>query len=149
MRRCPFCDAVAGKSSTPELWRNDQVCCILDLNPINPGHALVISAVHEPSFTALPDAALAAMMSAGRMIATALKASELPCDGIDLILTDGKAAGQSVPHCHLHVIPRVEGDGFRFSHGRHSAHTNLDEAAGRIRAAMDRLPMDESASGGG
>jgi histidine triad (HIT) family protein len=137
MKSCPFCNAVAGTGTTPVIYRDPALICILDLNPINPGHILVIPAGHVPSFTDLPDETLNQMMATAKRMAKALRASSLPCDGIDLILTDGRAAGQTVPHCHLHVVPRVEGDGFRFSHGSPPKAMKLEDAAAAIQASLE------------
>ena len=73
------------------------------------------------------------MFALGRRVAASLRASGLPCEGINFFLADGVAAGQTVLHSHLHVIPRVRGDGLGFRHG-----------LGRGR--MSRLELDELAS---
>jgi len=153
MKACPFCAAFKGEGRTPVIYKDTQFICVLDLNPINPGHVLVIPSIHEPSFTKLPDQMVSRMMRIGKTLAQALKTSKLPCGGIDLILTDGEVAGQSIPHCHLHVVPRVDGDGFRFTHGPKPATESitLEAAAGLLRASLEAqgLGPAESESGNG
>ena len=81
-------------------------------------------------------------MIVGQWIAAALRASQLQCEGVNLLLADGESAGQEVFHVHLHVIPRHAGDGFGFRFGPN--YTNrpprekLESVAAQIRAALGR-----------
>jgi histidine triad (HIT) family protein len=81
-------------------------------------------------------------MQTGHRLAEALRASGLPCEGVNLFLADGEAAGQEVFHVHLHVFPRFAGDGFGFRFGPHyeerPTREALELAASRIRAAIKR-----------
>lgn len=80
------------------------------------------------------------MFNVGRQIAAAIRESEIDCEGINIILADGETAGQEVFHVHLHVVPRVTGDGFGFKYAEHSfkmaERSILDEAAERIRKVL-------------
>ena len=80
------------------------------------------------------------MFQVGQRIAGALRDSGLRCEGVNLFLADGEAAGQDVFHVHLHVIPRYAGDGFGFRFGPRYGHrpprTELDAIAGRIHGAL-------------
>lgn len=76
------------------------------------------------------------MFSLATRLATALRRTGLPCDGVNLLLSGGAAAGQKIWHVHLHVVPRVTGDGAIRIHARWEVRgrAELDEVAGRIRA---------------
>ncbi|MFP5382678.1 MAG: HIT family protein [Gammaproteobacteria bacterium] len=102
---CPFC------TLAPEriLLADDQALVIRDAFPVSPGHTLVIPRRHVGSFfetTGAERASLLRLLDAAR---DAL-ASELRPDGWNIGINDGPAAGQTVPHLHIHLIPRYSGD---------------------------------------
>ena len=140
---CVFC-RIVDRANEPASYvaEEEDAVAFLDVHPINEGHTLVVPRAHEESFVDLDDAATAAMWSLARRVAAGLRRSGLRCDGIDLFLADGVAAGQEVLHAHLHVLPRWEGDGFGFRfpphYGPAAARDALEETAGRIRAAFGR-----------
>ncbi len=111
---CIFCEILAGTAEVSWIAREDGVAAFMDLNPVNPGHALVIPEDHVVGLTDLDPADGREMTALAQRVAGAIRASGLPCDGVNLLLCDGVAAGQEVFHVHLHVIPRVEGDDFGF-----------------------------------
>lgn len=86
---------------------------ILDINPITPGHTLVVPRSHMPALSDVDPRTGAQVFNVAQRMARALRASGLPCDGMNLFYADGEAAGQEVFHAHLHVLPRYEGDGFK------------------------------------
>lgn len=113
MAGCVFCDIVAGRAPASFVYRDDRVTAFLDHRPVTPGHLLVIPNDHLITLAELDDGLLADITRLGARMASALRASGLPCEGINLFLADGEAAGQEVFHAHLHVFPRTPGDGFR------------------------------------
>jgi len=84
----------------------------MDIQPVNPGHLLVIPVSHAVGLEDLDGQTAAHMFRVAKRLAGALRRSDLRCEGINLFLADGEAAFQEVFHVHLHVIPRFEGDGF-------------------------------------
>jgi histidine triad (HIT) family protein len=86
---------------------------ILDLRPLRPGHALVLPRAHAARLDALPAATRAHLLETGLRVAAAQRAAGL-ADDVHLAVNDGPAAAQTVPHAHLHVVPRRRGDGPRF-----------------------------------
>lgn len=110
MSDCIFCKIAAGEISSATLYEDDRVRVILDLGPAAPGHALVLPKKHYPDVTAMPKDLLGHVMKTGAKIGTA-QMKALGYEGFNLIQNNGKAAGQTVFHFHLHVIPRREGDG--------------------------------------
>jgi len=100
----------------------------------------VVSKKHAASLIDLPQEDAAHVMRVGQIIDKALQKSTLRCEGVNMFLADGKAAGQEVDHVHLHVFPRFAGDGFemRFdsSTKKQPGRTQLDEDAKRISQAL-------------
>lgn len=142
MPDCIFCKIIAGSAPASELYRDERVMAFLDIRPVNPGHLLVIPLRHAGDLAGLDEEDAAHLMRVGRRLAAALRQSGLPCDGVNLHLADGAAAGQEVFHAHLHVIPRVRGDGagFRFGSALHSnppSRNELDITAGLITAHLE------------
>jgi diadenosine tetraphosphate (Ap4A) HIT family hydrolase len=112
--RCIFCRIVRGEAEAHVVYQDDRVMAFLDLHPVTRGHLLVVPRRHSADLAALDPQDAAAMVLAARRLAGALRRAELGVDGVNLHLADGAAAGQSVFHAHLHVIPRYAGDGFGF-----------------------------------
>jgi histidine triad (HIT) family protein len=114
---CPFCDILDGSAEATMVYRDDQVSAFLDIQPVNPGHLIVVPNRHATYLADLDPEAGAQIFRVAQKLAQAIRESELPCEGINFYLSDGTAAHQEVYHVHLHVIPRVAGDGhaLRFS----------------------------------
>ena len=122
------------------IFKNDQVLAFLDIYPISKGHALVLPITHVEYFSELPFELSQAVMIASVKVARAIK-SATKCEGLNILLADGKVAGQEVPHVHMYIIPRYKDDGLRFVHStKHpgQAHrAELDEIAVSMRQAME------------
>jgi histidine triad (HIT) family protein len=86
----------------------------MDIQPVNPGHLLVVPIRHAASLADLKEEEGAQMFRVAQRLAAALRQSGVKCEGVNLLLADGEAAMQEVFHMHLHVIPRHDGDGFGF-----------------------------------
>jgi histidine triad (HIT) family protein len=115
VEKCPFCNILTGDLEGTIIYRDDICTAIMDIQPINPGHLLVIPNQHLPDLASLPPEIGKHLFAIGQNLAAALRRSSVQCEGINLFLADGKAAMQDVFHVHLHVIPRFEGDGFGFT----------------------------------
>lgn len=136
---CIFCKIVAGESPASVVHRDDNTVAFMDIAPVVDGHVLVIPTYHTADLAGLTDAAGGHVFATGKRVAAALRASGLPCDGVNFFLADGTAAGQTVFHTHLHVIPRTLGDGLGFRHGSkrgRGARTGLDAIAARLAAHL-------------
>ena len=147
MTDCIFCAIVAGQSPASVVLDEPDVLAFMDIRPFTPGHLLVIPKRHASGLAQLDPDDGAKVFAAGQRIATAMRASDLPIEGVNLFLADGVAAGQEVFHVHLHVIPRTPGDGFGL---RNRATTppraDLDYLAASIRGAVGRA--QPNAAGG-
>ena len=102
---CPFCALPAERI----LLLADEALVIRDAFPVSPGHTLVIPRRHIGSFFELTDAERACMVELLAKAKAELDFSFQP-DGFNIGINDGAAAGQTVPHLHLHLIPRYRGD---------------------------------------
>lgn len=101
---------IAGEIPSVKLWEDSECVAILDINPVNKGHALVISKKCYPTFTDAPLETLSHMMDIARQI-DAKQREVLKADGTNIMINNSPASGQEVPHLHIHVIPRYAGDG--------------------------------------
>ena len=137
---CVFCGIVAGRAPASIVHQDEDVVAFMDIQPVNEGHALVVPRHHAALVGELDARSAAALWSAGLRIASALRRSGLRCEGVDFLVADGVAAGQEVPHVHLHVLPRWNGDGFGFrfppDYAQRPQREQLDEGAALIRQAL-------------
>src|SRR2546428_13240389 len=83
----------------------------MDIQPMNPGHVLVIPKAHAAYIEDLPPAAIGPILEASKEISRALRTSGIRCEAVSFYLANGKEAGQEVFHTHMHVIPLLRGDG--------------------------------------
>ena len=128
---CIFCAIAAGEIPSFKVYEDDLVVAYLDINPFTKGHTLVIPKAHSQDLLETPDETLAAIIARVKKVAAHLKAA-LPCDGINILLNNGEAAGQTVRHVHFHIVPRYGQEPIVFEN--HAG--NMDELkalAARIR----------------
>ena len=110
---CIFCKIVERKLFAEILYENDKVISILDINPIHYGHALVIPKTHCLDFLSIPEDDLHDVLHATQIVARAI-VSGLHLDGFNIFSNNGKIAGQSVFHFHMHITPRYPDDNIKF-----------------------------------
>ncbi len=104
---CIFCGIVAGELPSTTIARDEQAIAFMDINPVTPGHALVIPRSHTTDvFDTTPDD-LAACIRLSQLIAVRAK-DRLGADAVNLLNCSGEAAWQTVFHFHMHVIPRFK-----------------------------------------
>lgn len=117
--------------------RDEAVAAFLDIQPLTPGHTLVVPVREVASLSDLPPEILARVTALGQEIGLAIRATDPSVTGINWLLCDGPDAGQEVPHIHLHVIPRRKGDGLRFGgKGSKTERADLDDWAARIETCL-------------
>jgi len=102
---CPFCTLPAGRV----VEENDLALLILDGYPVSPGHSLIIPKRHVGSFFEVTRAERAALLALLDKAKELVEKDHTP-DGFNIGINDGAAAGQTVPHLHMHLIPRYTGD---------------------------------------
>ena len=135
-----FSKILAGEAPATFVYRGELVSAFMDIQPVNPGHVLVIPNEPAVGLEDLPPETGAEMFRVGQRIAAALRASEIRCEGVNLFLADGEAAMQEVFHVHLHVIPRFDGDGFGLTFAEQyfelPERSELDAVGASIRAQL-------------
>jgi histidine triad (HIT) family protein len=110
---CVFCKIRDGELPSMRVYEDDQTLAIMDINPLNSGHCLVITKTHAPTLWDADPADLQAAITTAQKVAVALKTAVKP-DGLNMLQANGAAAFQSVFHYHLHLIPRWNNDGKGF-----------------------------------
>jgi diadenosine tetraphosphate (Ap4A) HIT family hydrolase len=111
-QQCIFCAIAAGQAAASVVYEDETVVAFMDLNPVTPGHLLVVPRRHAVGLEDLDKATSAHVWSVGHDMARALRRSSLDCEGINVLLCDGEVAFQTVFHFHLHIVPRYAGDGW-------------------------------------
>lgn len=129
---CIFCSIIGMEISSTTIYEDEWVKAIMDISPANKGHVILISKSHAENIFELSEEAVGRIFSVAKKVATVLK-EELKCDGVNILQNNEKAAGQTVFHFHVHVIPRYEGDKVKLDW----EHVTYGE--GEIQALGDRI----------
>ena len=139
MQDCIFCQIAQGQSAASRVYEDEHTLAFMDLQQATEGHVLVIPKRHVANLFELDDETTAQLFQSVVLVARAVRASLQP-SGLNLWQANGRAAGQTVFHMHVHILPRYEGDGFHVSVHERSMRTtraDLDDLAARIRAKME------------
>ena len=135
---CIFCDIVRGTSPASWVYQDDTVVAFMDIQPITQGHMLVVPREHAVLITDINETAAMRTFRVARKLA-AVARHTLGASGINIIVMDGEAAYQDVPHFHVHVIPRYPRDGFGLtfpeSYEQKPGRAQLDAIAAALHAA--------------
>lgn len=107
---CIFCKIANGEIPSKALYEDEMFKVILDLGPATKGHALILPKDHADNLYELSDETAAKVLVLAKKMATLMK-EKLGCDGFNLVQNNGEAAGQTVHHFHMHLIPRYVNDG--------------------------------------
>jgi histidine triad (HIT) family protein len=122
-----FSKIIAGAIPCDKIYEDERVFAFLDINPVNPGHALVVPKAWSKGLLDAESANLQSLITVVQKVAKAVKEAT-GAAGVNIIQNDGAAAGQKVDHLHFHVIPRHEGDGFEHWHGKPYANNEVPKA---------------------
>jgi histidine triad (HIT) family protein len=133
---CVFCKIRDGQIPSMKIYEDDATLAFMDINPLNTGHCLVITKSHAATIWDAEMADLQAAIATAKRVAVALREAVKP-DGLNMLQANGAAAFQSVPHFHLHLIPRWVRDGKGFDWKLVPGDRTAIAAVGeRIRAAL-------------
>ena len=136
MSDCVFCRIVAGQIPSTRVYEDEHTLAFMDIGQVNPGHVLVAVKKHADNLYALDDAQAAAVARASARIARAIRNAFKP-EGLSVYQANGKAAGQTVFHYHVHLLPRHAGDGMELIWPvKNPPRELLEDYAGRIRAGL-------------
>jgi len=142
---CIFCKIVAGDADATMVFEDDTVVVFLDINPLTPGHMMVVPRAHLPALSDVDHQTGAHMFNTAQRMASALRKSGLRSDGVNLFYADGEAAFQEVFHAHLHVFPRYQDDGFRLvgDWETQPSRSELDGVGSQIRNGLAMVAASE------
>ena len=142
MTNCIFCEIVKGNAPSSKVYEDDTCAAFMDIQPVNPGHVLVVPKQHFTDLNDLSPHIGGHLFQIAQRIALSLPSTNVKNEGIDLFLAHREAAGQEVFHVHLHVIPRYRGDGFGFKFGPNyrslPERNELDAIATQIKQQMGK-----------
>lgn len=130
---CVFCDIINQKSPADLIYENKHLISFLDIDPINEGHVLIVPKQHTDTIEELSDETLAAVMSAVKKIAAALK-EIYKNEGYSIMQNGGKFC--DFGHVHFHLFPRYDNDRFGWTYGSEEKNANA-EIAKRIKTALE------------
>ena len=138
-RDCAFCRIVADAGTAHTVYETTDVFAFLDHRPLFPGHCLVVPRAHHETLGDLPEAALSPLFGATRLLSRAV---EEAMEAQGSFVAINTKVSQSVPHLHVHVVPRKKGDGLRgffWPRQRYESDAHMAEVAARIRAVLEPL----------
>lgn len=109
---CIFCKIIAGEIPSYKVYEDENILAFLDINPVNPGHTLVVPKKHVFNIEETGEEILCQIIKTVKKVGWSLK-KNLTAPGYNVQVNNESAAGQIVPHLHFHVVPRLENDGLK------------------------------------
>lgn len=139
MSDCVFCDIVADVSPASIVYQDDVTMAFMDIRPMTPGQIVVIPKKHATYMADMDEATGRHFFETTMRMLQAIRNSGIRCEGVNLFLADGEAAGQEIFHVHFLVFARFQGDATRFNVDwpEKPSRKELDEMAARIRNACE------------
>ena len=135
---CIFCKIARGEAPAHRVYEDAHTIVFMDIFPVTDGHALVVTKDHFENIYEVDEAALAAIARTSHRVAAAIR-DELAPDGLMVFQLNGQAAGQTVFHYHMHLMPRTQGEELRLHTRVPGTPERLAETALRLRSALERL----------
>lgn len=134
---CLFCQVIAGAVKAAQVFEDEHSVAFLDHRPLFPGHTLLVPKVHYETLPDLPPELLAPLFGNAQKLARAMEEA-LEAEGSHVAINN--RVSQSVPHLHVHVVPRRKKDGlkgFFWPRRRYESDAEMEEVAARLRAALE------------
>lgn len=135
---CSFCAIAAGEGAAHVVLDDERFVAFLDVRPLFPGHALLIPREHHQTLADLPGGLIGPMFERAQRLSVAVR-DAAGAQGSFVALNN--VVSQSVPHLHVHVVPRVKGDGLRgffWPRTKYGADAEAAAMAARVRAELER-----------
>jgi histidine triad (HIT) family protein len=137
MNDCVFCKIVDGQIPSTNVHEDGLTLAFMDIGEVNPGHVLVAVKSHVENIFGLDDRLAAAVFQTVTRVARAVNKAYSP-EGVTLYQANGSAAGQTVYHFHLHLVPRYDNDGMHLTWpAKNPPREQLEANAAKIRAALE------------
>ncbi|MCR5201669.1 MAG: HIT family protein [Lachnospiraceae bacterium] len=131
---CIFCKIIKGEIPSNKIYDDEDFMVMLDISPASKGHAVLLPKYHAENLFELPDEYKEKALKVAGKCAAAIKKT-LNCDGINILQNNGEAAGQTVFHFHIHIIPRMSGDNLGITWVQKTAEDN-EKLAEEIKSNM-------------
>lgn len=128
---CIFCKIINNEIPSKKVYEDEDVLAILDLSQLTYGHTLVMPKAHYATLLDCPNEVRAKLINVTCGLANKIK-TNLNAEGVNIVNNSGEAAGQTVMHTHIHIIPRYESDEFGFKEVNHEGKYDLDEVLSKI-----------------
>jgi histidine triad (HIT) family protein len=136
MSDCVFCKIVAKTIPATRVHEDEHTVAFMDIGQVNPGHVLVAAKAHAENIYGLDEIQAGAVFRAAARVARAIRAAFDP-EGLSVYQANGKPAGQTVFHFHIHLVPRHDGDGMSLAWPvKNPPREKLEEYAARIRGRL-------------
>lgn len=133
---CLFCKIIGGEIPSAKVYEDEYSFAFLDINPINPGHTLLVPKRHFANLYETSDEALKELAPTIKKLAVAVKKA-VSADGINIGMNNDPAAGQLVFHAHFHIIPRHSEDGFKHWHSKRPYKDDeMNQIAEKIKTSL-------------
>ncbi len=129
---CIFCKLANGQIPTNAIYEDEDFKVIMDVNPASKGHCIILPKTHAANLLELPEEYCEKLLPVAKKCCKVLM-EVLQCDGINVLQNNGEAAGQTVFHLHVHLIPRYKGDDVNIKWTEHKAGTDIEALAEKIR----------------
>ena len=135
--QCIFCQIIEGAISSRKVYEDDLCVGVLDINPANPGHVLLLPREHFAIMPQVPEEVIARMSVVAKQISLVML-KVLGVEGTNIFIANGMAAGQRAPHFIVHVIPRMKDDGvpLKLSEGKLDG---LDEMKQKLAESIAKV----------
>jgi histidine triad (HIT) family protein len=137
MENCLFCKIANGEIPSHTLYEDEHTLAFLDINPVHPGHALVIPKIHSANIFDIDAPSWTRVCETVRRIAQPIEKAT-GASGINVMMNNRDTAGQVIDHTHVHVIPRHRGDGLRLWPQKPYARGAAENIAEKIRENMEK-----------
>lgn len=133
MTDCIFCKIIKGEIPCTKVYEDKNTIAFLDINPVNPGHTLVVPKAHYETIEETPEKTLSEAIAVVKKIIIAIDQLN---EGSNVGVNNKSAAGQLVPHVHFHVIPRNKGDGLKHWGSRKYEKDEAEAVAEQIKRLL-------------
>lgn len=135
MSDCIFCKIINNEIPSQKVYEDDYVIAFLDINPVNPGHTLVVPKSHQEDVLHADEETLKELIVATKKVADAILKA-LGYKGFNIEVNNGSVAGQIVGHLHFHIVPRRQDDGLRHWPGKSYQSAQMQEVARKIKKQL-------------
>lgn len=134
--KCAFCEIIRGAADAEIVFEDEHSVAFLDSRPLFPGHVLLVPRQHVETLSGLPAALIEPLFHAAQRLSRTVEAA---MDAEGTFVAMNNRVSQSVPHLHIHVVPRRKGDGLRgffWPRSKYKDEEEMKDVAAKIRAAL-------------